>query len=183
MANCEAVYGFLVGITNKSVKTPLPAGDVDLLTRLGLVQTITPAQYADLSQQVATLQQTSAAVQAERAQRWTLADQSATDEQAVRSVLFLFEGKNKKAAALEKAARDRAALNATDADLTTKQQALNDLIAKKSALDTMAPYNGSYVSLSAMGMTQLRELGVRLYRVSDMEVSPASSTPTPDSGS
>lgn len=169
MANCEAVYGFLVGITNKSVKTPLPAGDVELLTRLGLVQTISPEQYAALSQQVATLQQTSAAVQAERAQRWSLADQSATDEQAVRSVLFLFEGKNKKAAALEKAARDRAALNATDADLTTKQQALNDLIAKKSALDTMAPYNGSYVSLSAVGMTQLRELGVRLYRVTDMD--------------
>ncbi|MCI4324619.1 MAG: hypothetical protein L3K00_01855 [Thermoplasmata archaeon] len=169
MANCNDVYAFLVGITNRNVPASLPAADVDLLTRLGLVQTLTSEQFADLSQQVGALQQSRAAVQAETAQRWQLADQTAADDRETRSVLFLFEGKNKKAAALERAAKDRADLTATDADLSAKQVALNDLIAKKSALDTMAQYGGKYVSLSALGLTQLRELGVRLYRVSDLD--------------
>ncbi|MCI4326196.1 MAG: hypothetical protein L3K16_00950 [Thermoplasmata archaeon] len=169
MANCNDVYAFLIGITNKNVTKPLPAPDVDLLTRLGLVQTFTAQQYADLQRQVASLQQPQAAIQAESAERWKIADRLDVEDRENSSVLFLFEGKNKKAAALEKAAQDRAALAAADADISAKQQQLNDLIAKKSALDTMAPYAGGYVFLSALGRTQLRELGVRLYRVSDLD--------------
>ncbi|HEV8050396.1 MAG TPA: hypothetical protein VGP88_07360 [Thermoplasmata archaeon] len=168
MASCNDVYGFLVGVTNRNVTNPLPPADLDLLTRLNLVQTITSDQYADLTKQVAALQQPRDDIRQETAQRWQLADQVAADEEQTRSVLFLFEGKNKKAAALEKAAQDRAALQATDADLAAKQQVLDDLVAKKSALDTMASYGGAYVALSAIGMSALRELGVRMYRVSDM---------------
>jgi hypothetical protein len=171
MANCNDVYAFLVGITNRNVTTTLSAPDVTLLTQLGLVQTVTADQYADLAKQVQALQQPQADIRQETAQRWKLADQVDADDQETRSVLFLFEGKNKRAAALEKAAQDKAALQATDADLAAKQQVVNNLIAKKSALDTMTPYSGGYILLSALGMSQLRELGVRLYRVSDMDFS------------
>jgi hypothetical protein len=171
MASCEDVYGFLVGITNRNIPKTLPPADVALLTQLNLIQSVTAAQYTDLTNQVAALQQPQAAIQQETAQRWQLADAVADEDRETQSVLFLFEGKNKRAAALEKAAHDRAALQATDADIAAKQQVVNDLVAKKSGLDTMTAYSGGYVCLSAMGMAQLRELGVRLYRVSDMEFS------------
>jgi len=168
MASCNDVYAFLVGITNRNVPTKLADPDLALLTRLNLVQSVTSDQYNDLAKQVATLQQPRADIRQETAQRWALADQVAADEQETRSVLFLFEGKNKKAAALEKAAQDRAALQATDADLSQKQQAINELLAKKSVFDTMTAYGGAYVALTGLGMAQLRELGVRMYRVSDL---------------
>jgi hypothetical protein len=170
MASCNDVYAFLVGVTNRQITTNLAAPDVALLTQLNLIQTVSAAQHDDLAKQVAALQQPNDIPQ-ETAQRWKLADQVYADDQETGSILFLFEGKNKKAAALEKAAQDKAALQATDADLAAKQQTVNDLVAKKSALDTMVAYGGGYVLLSALGMTQLRELGVRLYRVSDLEFS------------
>ena len=64
MANCNDVYAFLVGITNRNVTTTLSAPDVTLLTQLGLVQTVTADQYADLAKQVQALQQPQADIQA-----------------------------------------------------------------------------------------------------------------------
>jgi hypothetical protein len=171
MSTCDAVYRYLVGVTNRSVPSSLPAGDSDLLTRLGLIQVWTADQYSAATQQVADLGNAQSQVQAETAQRAQIADAVSEDERQDHSVLFLFEGKNKKAAAAEKEQRDRAALQTTDAELTQRQQAFNTLLAQRSMLDAMVPSGTNYVALTPLGMTGLRDLGVRLYRASDMEFS------------
>ncbi len=58
-----------------------------------------------------------------------------------------------------------------EADVIGRENAINELIKKKSKLDRMVPYDGKYLSLTGIGVMMLNDLIVRNYRVSDEEFS------------
>jgi hypothetical protein len=162
------VYTYLTGVSSRNIATSLAEADLANLEQLALLQRLTADQYAQMTQEVATLGSAQTAIDQESANRAQLASAAATDASRTHSILFHFEGEQKRLAEETKANQEAGALHATDADLTNRIQAFNQLLAKRSMIDTLVPYSGGYVGLTSAGLLQLRQLGIRLYRVSDL---------------
>jgi hypothetical protein len=171
VTSCQDVYTFLTGVSSRNISTTLPDPDLATLQQLLLLQRLTADQYAQMTQDVAALGSAKATIDAETASRAQLASATSADESRTHSILFHFEGKEKQATEEAKATQEESSLRATDADLTGRIQAFNQLLAKRSTLDTLVPYAGGYVGLTTAGLLQLRQLGIRLYRVSDLPFS------------
>jgi hypothetical protein len=168
VTSTQDVFNFLTAVRNRSVTTTLPDADLATLQQFALIQVLNADQYSQFSQEVQALTPDRAAIAQEAAHRAQLADAVEDEIRKTHSILFHFESHDKQTAELQKEALDQATLRSTDADLANRSQAYNQLVAKQSVLDTLTPFPGGYVALTAGGQLQLRELGIRMYRVSDL---------------
>src|SRR5208283_5471575 len=165
MTNCKQVYTFLNQISAKNVTAPLSDTDAALLSQRNLVQFLTKTQYLQLQTDVQALGAEQQAIAQEAAQRSGLAREVQDESRKTHSVLFRLEGKQKRAAKLQQETSDEARLKAVDGDLVQKQQQFGQLVSQRSLLDTITPCGDQYVGLTGLGAVELRNLGVRLYRV------------------
>ncbi|MGB7124457.1 MAG: hypothetical protein WBE40_06350 [Thermoplasmata archaeon] len=171
MANCQDVFDTLSGIRNRNLTGPLPAADLATLMQLNLVQVLTAEQYAQLTQELAGVAAARGAISSEMDGRSQLSARLQNEDRKTHSILFHFEGHDKQAEELQQEAADRARLQATNADLTAREQAFNQLVSKQSMIDTLGPYAGGYIGLTGLGTLAFRDLAIRLYRVSDIDFS------------
>jgi hypothetical protein len=172
MATCKEVYGFLSQISTKNVTTPLGEPDATVLSQAGLVQFLTGDQYQQLRASVQNLGAEREAEAREAVQRVELAREVRSDVQKTHSILFHLEGKEKQATKLQRETDDEARLKALDSDLAKKEQEVAQLVSQLSLLDTVTPCGDRYVGLTGLGALELRNLAVRLYRVSDQPFTP-----------
>jgi hypothetical protein len=168
MANCQDVYTFLTQVTNRSVTAALPPADLSSLQQLNVIQVLNPDQYNQLVQDVQTLYSQQEAINQKADARADLATQVHREMDRTHSILFHFEGREKQTAELQREAQDQASLQAADADLTAEEKQYDQTMGKKALLDTMTPYSGQYIGLTSLGTMSLRDLGTRMYRVSDL---------------
>jgi hypothetical protein len=168
MATCQEVYNFLTSVANRNVTTSLSPADSAALQQLGLAQFLTAEQFAQLGKSVASAGPARQALEAEANSRVDLAAQVQRDNRTTHSIFFHLEGHDKQDASHQKEAQDRAALQAMDSDLTAREKQLDQLVSQRSLLDTMVPYGSGSVGLTGLGLIQSRDLGFRLYRVSDV---------------
>jgi hypothetical protein len=168
MANCQDVYAFMTQVSNRSVTATLLPSDLSSLQQLDLLQIVGADQYAQLVQDVQTLFPAQQSLAQKSADRARLASQLRDEMEKTHSILFHLEGKDKQAAALQKEQQDEAALQAEDTDIAAGEKEYGQNLGKKALLDTLTPYGGGYVGLTSLGVMSLRDLGTRLYRVSDL---------------
>jgi hypothetical protein len=171
MSNCQDVFNFLIAVQRRMSPTPLPDPDLAALQQAALIQRLTAGQYAQLAQDADALSATQSALAAEQAQRNVLASQLQDDYRKSHSILFHLEGREKQDAILQRQTSEQAALHDETADIATRNQTVSQMIAKQSLLGTLAPFGDGYVGLTSLGAMALRDLGVRLYRVSDIPFS------------
>lgn len=150
------------------VAAPLPDADLSTLAQLNLVRVLTNDQYAQFVKDVENIYPTQQAIAADQMNRNKLAQDVEEDSKQTHSFLFHLEGKEKQAAKLQAEEQARTALQATTADLTARDQQFNRMVAEKSLLDTLTPVGNQYVGLTGPGLVALRDLGIRMYRVSDL---------------
>jgi hypothetical protein len=168
MANCQDVYTFLTQVSNKSVSGTLPPADLASLQQLNVIQLVSADQYAQLVQNVQTMYAAQNELEQKADARRQLADQLRADSDKSHSILFHLEGKDKQAALTQKEAQEQAALQSADSDLTAEEKEYDQKMGQKALLDTLSPYGGQYVGLTSLGAMSIRDLGTRLYRVSDL---------------
>lgn len=171
MANCKDVFTFLDGVRGRSVATTLPAPDLAMLAQAGLIRTVSADEYAQLQQNLSTMDTGRAMIGQEMANRARLAGQVASETARTHSILFHLEGQARRQAETEQAARDADALRREDADLVAREQQFNALLGQRALMDSLTPYAGQYVALTGFGVLKTRELGLALYRTSDLEFS------------
>ncbi len=171
MTNCQDVFTFLSGVGNRNVTTSLPDADLATLAQLLLIQRMTADQYAQVSHDVQAMAADRAAIQQETDSRATQAEAVQQEDQRTHSILFHFENAERRQADQAREAQDTASLRSTDADLAAKIQAFNALMAKQASLGSLVPYSGGYVGLTSAGVLALRQMGIRMYRVSDLPFS------------
>jgi len=169
MTRCADIYAFLNQVSAKQVTTSLSDGDATLLTQLGLFQVFTADQVRSAQAAVQALAGERQSIAMEMAQRAQLAQAAAEEARKTHSFLFHLEGRGKQEAELQRAAGVDAQLKTTDGDLTRKQQEFAQLVTQQSLLDTLAPFGDRFVGLTSRGAVELRDLGLRLYRVSDTD--------------
>jgi hypothetical protein len=168
MATCQDVYTFMAQVSNRAVTTSLAPGDVAALQQLSLLQVVPADQYTQLVQDVQTIFPVQQDLAAKSAARGQLANQVRAEVDKTHSILFHFESKDKQAAQLQKAAQDQSTLQSADADLVAEEKEYELKIGKKALLDSLTPVGGEYVGLTSLGLMSVRDLGIRLYRVSDL---------------
>jgi hypothetical protein len=168
MATCQDVLNFLTGVGQRSAPPPLPDADMASLQQSGLIRWVGADEYAQISADVASLMTSQQALAAERAQWSSEAAQLRQDYQSSHSILFHLEGREKQDAVLQREAAEQTAMHNAAVDLSSRDAAVNRLIAQQSLLGTLTPYGSGYVGLTGTGAMALRDLAVRMYRVSDV---------------
>ena len=170
MASCKDVCAFLEQVQSRQVTAALPEADLAHLGEVGLLQLLTADGYRELASQVGALGATQAALGQEAAQRAQLAEELGREYARDHSVLFHLHGKDAQAADLQEEAQTRAQFQATDADYAQREQAFNELLARRATFDALSPFGDRYIGLTPAGSVALRELTVRLYRYGDTDL-------------
>jgi hypothetical protein len=168
--NCKQLYDFLGQLSTKNITTTVSPSDLAVLNSMGIVQTLTKDQFSALSNEVQQIGQMQIDLQKTEDERYAGESNLTAEIRKTHSILFHFENAEKKQQDLQKEQALEAEMKTVDTDLAAKQAAIADLISKKSLLDTLTDYGDGYIALTSSGMAQLRTLGVRLYRVSDMPI-------------
>jgi hypothetical protein len=145
--------------------------DMDFLSTNGYLSVMQKEDYDQALAEVSNLEQMDGELQNETMEERDAEVAWEKDTRKTHSILFNFEGREKKEAELQSAESGRNTVFKDEADIAQTDAKINELIQKKSMLDRMVPYDGMYLSLTGLGVTTLSDLIVRNYRVSDIEFS------------
>ena len=168
MTTCQDVYTFLSSVSARNVSTTLPDPDLANLAQLLWIQRVSADQYAQMTHDVQSLASDQAAIQEESSSRAEMADTVQDEDRRTHSILFHFENAQRQQSDEAKAAQDAASLRSTDADLATRIQAFNALMAQQTSLGSLVAFPGGYVGLTSAGVLAVRQMGIRMYRLSDV---------------
>lgn len=171
MTNCGVIAKYLGEIRDQNVTTQVPEGDLTLLQQQNLILIFSSDQVQQLSQEVQRLEQARATIAQESGQRSQAANQVGVDTRRTHSILFHLEGADHQHSQLERLQQEQQALRSLDTDLAQRQQDFAQLLIKRAQLASLTPYGERQVALTTSGRVALRDLTVRLYRVSDQEFS------------
>ncbi len=149
----------------------IPQADLDYLSTSGYVSVMPKADYDQAQAEVSALAQMNLNLQneivAERQAEMALQE----GEKKTHSILFHFEGSEKKQAELQNVQDERVTVLKEQTEITQMDSRIKELILKKSTIDRMVPYDGGYVSLTGYGVAALSDLNIRNYRVAGNEFS------------
>jgi hypothetical protein len=168
---CNNVRTFFSQIAGKSVSTQIPQTDMDFLSSNGYVSVMQKEEYDQALAEVSNLVKMNEDLQNDKMEANSAEATLRKEEGKVHSILFHFEGKEKKEAELQSVETQRNIVSKEEAEIAEENSKVNELIQKKSMTDRMVPYDGKYLSLSGLGVMTLNDLNVRNYRVSDTEFS------------
>jgi len=161
----------LTQVSDKSVSIQIQQQDLNFLCTSGYLTQMPKEDYDRTVTEVSDLSKMNEDLQSQTDQERTDMAALAQDERKSHSVLFHFEGKDKKQAVLTREESEKNVVSKEEADIAAKDSLIASLVQKKSMLDRMIPYNGQYLSLTGTGVVALNDLNVRNYRVSDSEFS------------
>jgi hypothetical protein len=171
MATCKDVASFLGAVNARSVTAPLPDADLGTLQQLGLVAVLTRDQLDAARSEAANLAAVQATIAQESAQQRAESADLARRTARAHSFLFRLEGAEKQAAEEAAIQQETGAVESVDADLVKRQQQFSQLLAQQAIVESAVPCGDRFVALSGSGRLALRDLGARMYRVSDSDFS------------
>ncbi len=156
-------------IAGKSVSTPFQPVDLDFLTKNGYISVMPKDEYDRAAADVANLIRLNEELYTEREEVMAATDELRKDELKTHSILFHFEGSEKREAQLAEIEREKAIWQKEQTDVVQKESQITQIIQKKSIIDRMVQCDIGYASLTGLGVVTLSDLNVRNYRVSDMD--------------
>lgn len=170
---CKDVRTFLSQIAAKSVSMQIPQADLDLLSTNGYISVMRQEEYDQASAEVANLAKANEELLSEENEEWSELATLDEEKKKTHSILFHFEGKEKKEAELQAVENEENIVSKEKADIADKESKINELIQKKSMLDrvVLVPSYGRYLVLTGLGVIMLNDLNVRNYRAFDIEFS------------
>jgi len=168
---CNDVRTFLSQIDVKSVSMQIQQADMDFLSTNGYLSVMQKEEYDQALAEVSNLSKVTAEWQDKRMEEESAEATLKEEERKAHSILFHFEGKEKKEAELESVESERNVVSKEEADVAEIDSKIKELVQKKSMIDRMVPYDGKYLSLTGLGVVTLNDLNVRNYRVSDSQFS------------
>jgi hypothetical protein len=144
---------------------------MDFLTTNGYVSVMQKEQYDQVLAEISDLEKINEQSMKEKNEAESAKDLLEEDERKTHSILFHFEAKDKKEAELERVESQRNVVFKEEADVAEIDSKMKEHLQLKSTIDRMVQYDGSYISLTGLGVITLNDLNVRNYRVSETEFS------------
>lgn len=168
---CDGARTIMSQIAAKQVSFQVPPGDLDYLASNGYISIMQKADYDRAAAEVASLAQMNEDLQNKIAEEYSTRISLHKDESKTHSILFHLEGREEREAELQRVQSETSTVSKEKADIVAEDSRIKELIQKKSMMDRMVPYEGSYLSLTGLGVLTLNDLNVRNYRVSANEFS------------
>lgn len=168
---CGDVRTFFTQIAEKSVTAQIAQQDIDYFVAKGYLNALEKSQYEQLNQEVAELGQLNEEEQKEITEERAEGEKLSEEERKTHSILFHFEGKEKRQEQLESLRETQSIVDKEREETTARDSRIKELIQKKSFIDRMVPYGDRYFSLTGQGVLMLNDLNVRNYRLSDEDFS------------
>ena len=166
---CSDVYSLFGQIQSRSVNMPVSDADIQALLSGNYIQAVTKEGYDSLAKEVRASDQLNAAIADAKNRQIEQRIETEKDERKVHSIFFHFEGRETREQALQHTQQEEQELKQISDDLSARESSLADMIRKKSLFDKLTPGAGRYLSLTESGISAMNDLGIRLYRVSDMD--------------
>ncbi|HTW76991.1 MAG TPA: hypothetical protein VMG14_04410 [Thermoplasmata archaeon] len=171
MATCRDVAAFLAAVNARSVSAPLGPADLAVLQKFELISLLTADDLAELRQQIAQLSSVQSTIAQESAERQQIASEVAERTEHTHSFLFRLEGSEKQSAENQTIEQEASQLKSVDSDLAERQQQFSDLLGKQAIVESAVACGTGFVGMTGTGQLALRDLGARMYRVSDTDFS------------
>ena len=168
---CSDVRTFFSQIAGKSVTMQVQQADMDLLSSSGYLSVMQKEEYDRALAECSNLAHLYDEVHNEIMEVGGTETALEEEERKTHSILFLFEGKEKRDAELNNVQNQRSIVSKGEADIAEGNSKISELVQKKSMIDRMVQYDGKYLALTGLGVIALNDLNVRNYRVSDSEFS------------
>jgi hypothetical protein len=168
---CNDVRTIFSQVAGKSVSMQIQQADLDFLSTNGYLSVMEKEDYERALAEVSNLTQMNEELQNEMTDERGAQATLEQEEKKTHSIMFHFEGGEKKEAELESVEGERTLVSKEEADMAERDSKINELIQKKSAVDRMVQCDGKYLALTGLGVIALNDLNVRNYRVSDSEFS------------
>jgi hypothetical protein len=149
--------------------TPIPSNDLEYLSVNGYVLKTSKDDYQKWIDDVARLSQVIAQVDTEKSREEQARAALQQDLGKEHSFQFHFEGKGDRDQLQQRLQEEAAAVSSEESKLTQLETNVNQLIQEKSTIDRMVAYDGGYLSLTGLGTLVYNDLGVRYYRIADLE--------------
>ncbi len=165
---CSEVAVFFNQVSAKSISAKVDPADLSYMKGAGLINLYTNDEFKELADEVARLQNLNNIASGTANDIGRLRAEYSQDYRETHSILFHLKGHNAKEEEEEKFQQESAALKEDESKLTEEQAQIADLIKKKSILDGLTKYDNYYISLTNSGRTASHNLGIRMYRVSDL---------------
>ncbi len=166
---CSDVYYFFNQISGRTVTATVSQPDLDSLKTGGYIQVLSKDEYGKLSADVDQIGQLTSSIAQEKNQEQQERAEYVEDFKKTHSIFFHLGGREKEETEEQKASQDAEALRNITSDISGKETLLTSYISKKSQFDKLVPFGDSYVSLTESGLSTMKDLGIRIYRASDME--------------
>ena len=168
---CNDVRTFLSQIAAKSVSMQIQQADMDFLSTNGYLSVMQKEDYDQALSEVTNLTKMTEEWQDKKTEEESAESTLEEEERKTHSIMFHFEGKEKKEAELESVESERNVVSKEEADIDGIDSKIKELVGKKSMIDRMVQYDGRYLALTGLGVITLNDLNVRNYRVSDSQFS------------
>jgi hypothetical protein len=145
--------------------------DLDFLSTNGYLSMMQKENYDQTLAEVSNLTKMTEDWQDKKMEEESAEATLEEEERKTHSIMFHFEGKEKKETELESVESERDVVSKEEADINETDSKIKELVGKKSMIDRMVPYDGRYLALTGLGVITLNDLNVRNYRVSDSQFS------------
>ena len=170
---CNDARTFCSQIAAKSVSMQIPQADLDYLSTSGYVSVMPKADYDQAQAEVSNLTQMNLNLQNEVVAERQAETALHQGEKKTHSILFHFEGGEKKQAELQNVQDERVIVLREQTEITQTDSRIKELILKKSTIDRMVPYDGQYVSLTTSFQTSSKRPSKPLANYIPSQVQPA----------
>ena len=169
ITNCKDIYAFVSGVQARSTPPTIPPTDIQTLQQIQWIRYLTTDQFSSMAKEVEALsvdEEAFAQAQDARNRAGALLED---DTRKSHSILFHLEGQAKRDAVLQEEAQAQRSFQSADSDASARRQTVEDLIAKRSLLDTLTPGSGGDVAVTGLGAVETRRLSLGMYRFSDVD--------------
>lgn len=168
---CGDVRNFFSQVSGRNISVQVQPQDLEYLATNGYIILMDKSQYDQMSSDVAALAEATQEQQKETMEERGLETSLEEEEMKTHSILFHFEGREKRESEIEKMKEIDNREQKEKTEISSRESVIRDLIQKKSVLDRMVPFGDKFVSLTGPGTVTLSDLNVRNYRVSEEEFS------------
>ena len=169
---CSDVYYFFNQISSRTITAQVAPADLEMLQTGGYIQSLTKDDYGKLTAEIGQIEQLSSDIAQRKQKEQQQREAFEPDFREAHSIFFrLAHGREKEEAEMQKVQQEEDALKKMDSDISGEESMLASYINRKSLLDKLVPYGDAHVALTEQGLASMKDLGIRMYRVSDTDFS------------
>jgi len=168
--NVKDTFTFLSQIKDKNINVDIPPEELENLRKYGLIMVFNEEEYQAKLKEVQQNEELSKDLLQKETLEGSIKNDIIDENKKIHSIFFHFEGMEKREKEMQKLMDEQNKINALDKEIQEEQKKLSAINEISNSILSAVKYKDYYVSLTNYGTISLREMPIKMYRVSDLDV-------------